>query len=571
MGKKKKQFIDKKTAATFTIVQRKQGDSYDGEVVTGSKYMLQPARYDTPLPADFPLDLLQVPGHATEFRKVVAKREGKGEENDSEEEEDEGEYNYEQHMRSIGDTGISEASSVFVPNPSAPALDIRQKAVASEGKEEDEGERLFSKAVKPERMGRLKLSKDLAKALEGEEGYDEIDDDFVLTAIRDQSELKEGDAEDFDEGDLFEEEGDAVSDAEDEGEEDEGEEEDEGDNEEQEEFAVPLSAKGFSKKVELITKKSEPTMKKLEPATKKTDPVAHKALTSILGKGTSKGILNSVFAKHLAPDNFSDEGDEGDGDEEEGDDEEENENEVNGRPKRPIDAQFDSLLDQYDDDEDIGELDPDNPELQGGVENLDDYAKEISEFTSRQEREYGGEQAVPISESEKLKVIEKLEMQAAEGEESIATTHAKIEAMFAVTEKENWDCESIVSTYSNTENHPLMIKRPSKTSTKPIKLSSKTGIPIGYFPTREKPEAVQEEEEEEEGEGDEVVRGNLGVARNKSETKAEKQARKKEVKEARREARGRKKDLKLQYTAELSRQLNFEHHQQLHNPPVTKM
>jgi len=120
-----------------------------------------------------------------------------------------------------------------------------------------------------------------------------------------------------------------------------------------------------------------------------------------------------------------------------------------------------------------------------------------------------------------------------------------------------------------------LIKRPSKTpSNKPIKLSGKTGIPIGYFPKRDKPEAVpeEEEEEEEEAEGDEDVgRGNLGEARNKEETKAEKQARKKEVKAARREARGRKKDLKLQYTAELSRQLHFDHHQQLHNPPVTKM
>jgi protein LTV1 len=535
MGKKKKQFIDKKTAATFQIVQRRQGGNYDGETVTGSKYMLQPARYDTPLPADFPLDLLQVPAHATAFRKVVDKRENK------EDSEGDDEYDYEQHFRSIGDQGLDSGSAVFIQNPSAPAMDIRQKVVAVEAKEDDSEGRLFTKAIKPERTGKLKISADLAKALDGAEGFDELDDDFVLTAIHDQKDFENREEEEDFEGDLFDE-GDTLSEAE------EGDFEDEGDEGDERTVAQPPIKP--SKKPESLAPKSIPGL--------------------IPAKGTSKGILKSSevpkkTSQHSAL--YDEEGDEYEGDE--GDEEEEEDDtEVNGRPKRMIDAQFDSLLAQYDDDQDIGELDPDNPELLGGVENIDDYAKEITEFTSRQDREYGGEQAIPLTDSEKLIVIEKLEVQAAEGEEPIATTHAKIDAMFPVTEKENWDCESIVSTYSNTENHPLLIKRPSKFSSKPIKLSGKTGIPIGYFPTREKPEDVPEEEEDE---GDGESRGNLGAARNKEETKTEKQARKKEIKAARREARGRKKDLKLQYSAELSRQLHFDHHQQLHNPPVTKM
>jgi protein LTV1 len=533
MGKKKKQFIDKKTAATFQIVQRRQGGNYDGETVTGSKYMLQPARYDTPLPADFPLDLLQVPAHATAFRKEVNKRE------DKEESEGDDEYDYEQHFRSIGDQGLDTGSAVFIQNPSAPALDIRQKAVAVEDKEEDLGDRLFTKAIKPERTGKLKISADLAKALEGAEGFDELDDDFVLTAIHDQKDFEE---EDFGEGDLFDE-GDALS------EEGEGDFEDEGDEGDKQTVAPPL----------------------VQPSTKKPEALTRKSVASLMT--ASRGILKNTEASKQFQDDtglHEEEGDEYEGDNEGDEREEEDETEVNGRPKRMIDSQFDSLLAQYDDDQDIGELDPDNPELLGRVENIDDYAKEITEFTSRREKEYGGEQAIPLTDSEKLIVIEKLEVQAAEGEEPIAATHAKIDAMFAVTEKENWDCESIVSTYSNTENHPLLIKRPSKV-VKSIKLSGKTGIPIGYFPTREKPEAVIEEEEEEDEGDEEAARGNLGAARSREETKVEKKARKKEVKAARREARGRKKDLKLQYSAELSRQLHFEHHQQLHNPPVTKM
>lgn len=531
MGKKKK-FIDKKTAATFHIVQRRQDGNYDGETVTGSKYMLQPARYDTRLPADFPLDLLQVPAHAVTAREAMNRE-------DKDDSEGDDEYDYEQHFRTIGETGPDTASAIFIANPSAPQLEILQKVVAAESKEEDAVERLFSQAIKPEKTGLLKISKDLAKALEGEEGFEELDDDFVLTAVREQKfDFKQGgkegeeEEEDF-EGDLF-------------GEGDEGEEEEE------------------------------------EEATTKPKVSAR-----------NRALADQLDGLEFSDEDEGDEGDEGDGEEEE------EEQEVAGRTKRLIDAQFDSLLAQYDDEEDIGELDPENPELQGAVDNLEEFEQEISEFASRQERDYGGEQAEALTEEEKKSVIEKLQL--AEEDEPIAVTHAKIDALFAVTEKENWDCESIVSTYSNTENHPVMIKRPSKAKT--IKLSGKTGIPIGYFPTRDKdkqpatvPEgeeeeeeegggegkedgkkakkggaAEAEEEEEDEGDEEEEANANLGAARNKKETKQEKQARKKEVKAARREARGRKKDLKLQYSAELNRQLQFDHHQKIHNPPVTKL
>lgn len=45
-----------------------------------------------------------------------------------------------------------------------------------------------------------------------------------------------------------------------------------------------------------------------------------------------------------------------------------------------------------------------------------------------------------------------------------------------VKEKEKWDCESILSTYSNIYNHPTLISEPKKMNR--IKINPKTGIPI---------------------------------------------------------------------------------------------
>ena len=86
--------------------------------------------------------------------------------------------------------------------------------------------------------------------------------------------------------------------------------------------------------------------------------------------------------------------------------------------------------------------------------------------------------------------------------------------------QQKWDVESITSTYSNTDNHPKVLKdstmkpRKNRRKEKLIKLSNKTGMPI-----------LEEEGEDEVGSDDEeeeYVRVNKGVARNRKETKEEK-------------------------------------------------
>ena len=67
--------------------------------------------------------------------------------------------------------------------------------------------------------------------------------------------------------------------------------------------------------------------------------------------------------------------------------------------------------------------------------------------------------------------------------------------------EEKWDCESILSTYSNTENIPKLIVEKSNVK---IKLSNKTGMPLGVLPTKPRKQEIVEESQPAE---------NLGKAR----------------------------------------------------------
>ena len=120
--------------------------------------------------------------------------------------------------------------------------------------------------------------------------------------------------------------------------------------------------------------------------------------------------------------------------------------------------------------------------------------------------------------------------------------------------QQKWDVESITSTYSNTDNHPKVLRdktmkpRKNKLKEKLIKLSKKTGMPI----LEEEDDEDNNSEEEEEID---LTRVNKGVARNKKETKEEKKARKQALKEAKKARRQEKKTIKLVYKEETSKQL----------------
>lgn len=69
--------------------------------------------------------------------------------------------------------------------------------------------------------------------------------------------------------------------------------------------------------------------------------------------------------------------------------------------------------------------------------------------------------------------------------------------------KERWDCETILSTYSNLENHPRLIRARDNKPVPRITLDPRTGLPVvGEVPPpkgrKAKVQAIPEEEEEED-------------------------------------------------------------------------
>ncbi|KAI1305157.1 hypothetical protein EDD11_005018 [Mortierella claussenii] len=141
--------------------------------------------------------------------------------------------------------------------------------------------------------------------------------------------------------------------------------------------------------------------------------------------------------------------------------------------------------------------------------------------------------------------------------------------------RDNWDVQTILSTYSNLDNHPGMIKEQSR---RRIHIDPKTGMPVVTEKLSKK--ALQRRKEIEEAEvaaaataakddrsGDEMNSDdedfeeedeeeaeNLGTKRNKAETKEEKKARKEAIKAEKRNRRETKKATKAAFASEKTRQ-----------------
>ena len=105
------------------------------------------------------------------------------------------------------------------------------------------------------------------------------------------------------------------------------------------------------------------------------------------------------------------------------------------------------------------------------------------------------------------------------------------EIYFQPREAEQWDCESILSTFSNLYNHPKVLSLP------PVSRKQRCG----------------ERQEDTASAGDvSVVSSRKVYQRNKGETGEERRERKQAVRQERREARGRKKETKDIYKVERS-------------------
>ncbi|TFK77525.1 Low temperature viability protein [Pluteus cervinus] len=117
-------------------------------------------------------------------------------------------------------------------------------------------------------------------------------------------------------------------------------------------------------------------------------------------------------------------------------------------------------------------------------------------------------------------------------------------------EKDRWDCETILSTYSNLENHPRLIRARDSKHVPKIRLDPKTGLPIVVPQTKEA--VIQPPEESDSGSDTERegIPGRKTVTRPRNETPEAKKARKAAIKAERQARREHKRVTKEQFHAE---------------------
>ncbi|KAG6851363.1 hypothetical protein H0H93_005761 [Arthromyces matolae] len=114
--------------------------------------------------------------------------------------------------------------------------------------------------------------------------------------------------------------------------------------------------------------------------------------------------------------------------------------------------------------------------------------------------------------------------------------------------KDRWDCETVLTTYSNLENHPRLVRARDPKPVPKIALDPKTGIPT-ILDHRQK---VQRNKVQSEADTPGVV--HQTIARPRDESKEDKKARKASVKAERQARRVEKKATSEQFGTELKLQ-----------------
>ncbi|KAK9304992.1 hypothetical protein QLX08_003724 [Tetragonisca angustula] len=128
-----------------------------------------------------------------------------------------------------------------------------------------------------------------------------------------------------------------------------------------------------------------------------------------------------------------------------------------------LDDKFEKMYAAYDEDE-IGALDCD--EIEGYIAPNSDLVLQCATEFEKQQNENTDNIAQLMKD--RMKILDK-EYSSSEDEDSLE------ELVVDAREKDKWDCESIISTYSNIYNHPKLISEPKHPQK--IKVNPRTGIP----------------------------------------------------------------------------------------------
>ncbi|KAJ2938978.1 hypothetical protein O0L34_g17793 [Tuta absoluta] len=216
-----------------------------------------------------------------------------------------------------------------------------------------------------------------------------------------------------------------------------------------------------------------------------------------------------------------------------------------------LDNRFEKMFAEYDDTE-LGALDLE--EIEGFMPETHDMLLRAAEEFEESKRKIQLDKEKEIARMSRLQEIEE------ESEDDLETVE--------VPDKERWDCETILSTYSNLYNHPKIIQEPKKPQK--IQIHSKTGIPKDVLgkdnkltmKSLAKFNAMQETTStgsDDEGDGNthaETILSTLSVLsiRPKDESPEEKKERKRLLKEYRKERRIEKKANRDAFKEEKKRQ-----------------
>jgi protein LTV1 len=213
-----------------------------------------------------------------------------------------------------------------------------------------------------------------------------------------------------------------------------------------------------------------------------------------------------------------------------------------------LEQQFDAVLAEYDDDE-IGELDVEDERVRGALE-TEQFDHIFDEYLKNDKKKSLSSILNTIEDPEERRRKKELIL-------AIAAMHAQQEEdgvqeleILEEKKKSEWDCETIVSTYSNLDNHPVKIEGRKKQ----IKLSQKTGIPKGYVHGQDQNDDAMAASSDQDDEDSEDGQVSSAEPRKKGETAEERRERKKRVKEEKRVQRERKKNLKATFRKEEQRQ-----------------
>ena len=218
-----------------------------------------------------------------------------------------------------------------------------------------------------------------------------------------------------------------------------------------------------------------------------------------------------------------------------------------GEQGRNLDEAFDQFMEGYDDDA-VGELEEEDAMIGAEIEGNTALEAAMDEFV--EDHRY----LVPLQEAANTATLKVDSQTMAQMENDNLKPNQDPDTYVYEKEEPEWDCETVVSTYSNLENHPKLLDDDLRR----IKLSKKTGIALGILPEKQSKKQLAALLEDEEDDEEDDYRPNLGKARSKKETPAEKKARKQALKDEKRARREEKKGLRSEFAREEHKQKNIK-------------